>query len=146
MSMAKQKPKRRGAAATETAPQKDAKTGRFLPGNSGFGGRPKGARSKLTTEFFEDFCAAWKEHGVKALKDVAEKSPKDFLRAAAMLMPKEFEIRSCRAAKCSPLDRVTAPKTARSASNSMSPRQMVSWFTASPPATTRSAAKKLCPQ
>lgn len=31
---------------------------------------------------------------MKALKDVAEKNPKDFVRAAAMLMPKEFEIRS----------------------------------------------------
>ena len=57
-------------------------------------GRPKGARSKLTTEFFEDFCAAWKEHGVKALKDVAKKNPKDFVRAAAMLMPKEVELKS----------------------------------------------------
>jgi hypothetical protein len=76
------------------APQKDAKTGRFLPGNSGFGGRPKGARSKLTTEFFNDFCAAWQEHGAQALKDVAEKSPRDFVRAAAMLMPKELELKT----------------------------------------------------
>ena len=80
--------------------QKDPKTGRFLPGNSGFGGRPKGARSKLTTEFFADFYAAWQEHGAKALKEVAEKSPRDFVRAAAMLMPKEFEIKT-------PLDDMT---------------------------------------
>jgi hypothetical protein len=92
--MTKAKPKPKAAAATETASQKDVKTGRFLPGNTGFGGRPKGARSKLTTEFFEDFCAAWKEHGVKALKDVAEKNPKDFVRAAAMLMPKELELKA----------------------------------------------------
>jgi hypothetical protein len=74
--------------------QKDAKTGRFLPGNTGFGGRPKGARSKLTTEFFENFYAAWQEHGAEALKKVAKSSPRDFVRAAAMLMPKEFEIKS----------------------------------------------------
>ena len=82
------------------ASQKDPKTGRFLPGNSGFGGRPKGARSKLTTEFFADFYAAWQKHGAKALKEVAEKSPRDFVRAAAMLMPKEFEIKT-------PLDDMT---------------------------------------
>ena len=54
----------------------------------------KGARSKLTTEFFDDFYAAWQEHGAEALKKVAESSPRDFVRAAAMLMPKEFEIKT----------------------------------------------------
>ena len=93
-------PKKQVAAASEVASQKDPKTGRFLPGNSGFGGRPKGARSKLTTEFFADFYAAWQEHGASALKEVAEKSPRDFVRAAAMLMPKEFEIKT-------PLDDMT---------------------------------------
>jgi phage terminase large subunit-like protein len=29
-------------------------------------GRPKGARNKLTTEFFNDFYAAWQEHGAQA--------------------------------------------------------------------------------
>ncbi len=87
-------------AATDAPSQKDAKTGRFLPGNNGFGGRPKGARSKLTTEFFNDFYAAWQKHGAKALKQVAEESPRDFVRAAAALMPKEFEIKT-------PLDDMT---------------------------------------
>ena len=100
MSKVKPNPKKQVAAASEVAQQKDPNTGRFLPGNSGFGGRPKGARSKLTTEFFADFHAAWQEHGAKALKDVAEKSPRDFVRAAAMLMPKEFEIKT-------PLDDMT---------------------------------------
>jgi hypothetical protein len=85
---------RKSASATDAPSQKDPNTGRFLPGNSGFGGRPKGARSKLTTEFFDDFYAVWQEHGAKALKDVAEKHPRDFVRAAAMLMPKEFEIKT----------------------------------------------------
>ena len=94
MSRVKAKTKKKSATTTDAADQKDPNTGRFLPGNSGFGGRPKGARSKLTTEFFADFHAAWQEHGAKALKEVAEKSPRDFVRAAAMLMPKEFEIKS----------------------------------------------------
>jgi hypothetical protein len=57
MSKAKPNPKKQLAAASEVTSQKDPNTGRFLPGNSGFGGRPKGARSKLTTEFFDDFYA-----------------------------------------------------------------------------------------
>jgi hypothetical protein len=87
-------------AATQTISQKDPTTGRFLPGNSGFGGRPKGARNKLTTEFFDDFYAAWQKHGAKALEQVAANSPRDFVRVAAMLMPKEFEIKK-------PLDDLT---------------------------------------
>jgi hypothetical protein len=94
MSKVKPNPKKQVAAASEVASQKDPNTGRFLPGNSGFGGRPKGARSKLTTEFFADFFAAWQEHGPEALKTVARDNPKDFVRAAAMLMPKEFEIKT----------------------------------------------------
>ena len=100
MSRVKAKAKKESATTTDAACQKDPKTGRFLPGNSGFGGRPKGARSKLTTEFFDDFYAAWQKHGAQCLKDVPEKSPRDFVRAAAMLMPKEFEIKT-------PLDDMT---------------------------------------
>jgi hypothetical protein len=92
--MTKLSAKKATAAPPDGTSQKDPKTGRFLPGNSGFGGRPKGARSKLTTEFFEDFYATWQQHGAQALKEVAEKSPRDFVRAAAMLMPKEVELKS----------------------------------------------------
>jgi hypothetical protein len=95
--MPTKKQKARGQSHIKTAgagAQKDATTGRFLPGNSGFGGRPKGSRNKLTTEFFDDFYAAWQQHGATALKEVAENSPRDFVRAAAMLMPREFELKS----------------------------------------------------
>ena len=81
-------------------PAERREDGPLLTGNTGFGGRPKGARNKLTTEFFADFYAAWQAHGAEALKDVAEKSPNDFVRAAAMLMPKEMEIKT-------PLDDMT---------------------------------------
>ena len=65
-----------------------------MPGNSGFGGRPRGARSKLITEFFEDFYATWQEHGAQALEKMVATSPRDFVRVAAMLMPKEFELKT----------------------------------------------------
>jgi hypothetical protein len=94
MSRVKAKAKKESATPTDAACQKDPKTGRFLPGNSGFGGRPKGARSKLTTQFFADFYAAWEEHGAEALKTVAKTNPKDFVKAAAMLMPRELEIKT----------------------------------------------------
>jgi len=100
MSKAKATAKKGTAATKDVSSQKDPNTGRFLPGNSGFGGRPKGARNKLTTEFFEDFYATWQTHGAHALKKVAEKYPRDFVRVAAMLMPKEFEIKT-------PLDDLT---------------------------------------
>jgi Family of unknown function (DUF5681) len=67
----------------------------WQPGRSGNpAGHPKGARNKLTTEFFEDFYATWQKHGAKALEKVAEKHPRDFVRVAAMLMPKEFEFKT----------------------------------------------------
>jgi len=80
-------------AATDAATQKDAKTGRFLPGNSGFGGRPKGARSKLSSEFFDDLYTVWNECGIEVLRIVAKKNPTHFARITAMLMPKEVEIK-----------------------------------------------------
>jgi hypothetical protein len=98
--MSTPKPTAARPPATETISQKDPTTGRFLPGNSGFGGRPKGARNKLTTEFFDDFYATWQKHGTRALEQVAANNPRDFLRVAAMLMPKEFEIKT-------PLDDLT---------------------------------------
>jgi hypothetical protein len=97
MSNAKPKAKRHNAdvAASKERQLAPLREHAYLPGQSGNpAGRPKGSRNKLTTEFFDDFHAAWQAHGAQALKEVAEKSPRDFVRAAAMLMPKEFEIKS----------------------------------------------------
>ena len=48
-------------------PQRDDETGRFLPGNSGFGGRPKGARSKLGEAFIQALHDDFEEFGVAAI-------------------------------------------------------------------------------
>jgi|SaaInlStandDraft_5_1057022.scaffolds.fasta_scaffold218434_1 hypothetical protein len=65
----------------------------FKKGESGNPtGRPKGARSKLTTKFFEDFHEAWAEHGKPALREAVERDPIAFVNAAARLMPKEVDV------------------------------------------------------
>jgi hypothetical protein len=66
--------------------------GRFLAGNSGNGGRPKGARSKLGEAFLEDLRDAWNEHGATALKRCAEEEPAAFCKIIAGLLPKTIDL------------------------------------------------------
>jgi hypothetical protein len=75
----------------ETNNGRDTETGRFLPGNSGKGGRPKGSRNRLTEQFLVDLCNEWELSGAKALKRVAEESPIDFVRVAAGLVPTKVD-------------------------------------------------------
>lgn len=67
--------------------QRDNK-GRFLPGNSGNGGRPKGARNRLTslvlTALVEDFA----EHGAGAVAKLREKDPAAYLDTVINLIPR----------------------------------------------------------
>jgi hypothetical protein len=71
---------------------RDAKNGRFLAGNTGNGGRPKGARSKLGEAFLEDLRDAWNEHGAQALRRCAIEEPAQFVRVVASLMPKDVNL------------------------------------------------------
>lgn len=73
-------------------PEKDAKTGRFLPGNSGNGGRPKGAKSKLSETFLKDMLSAWETGGKTVIEDVMRDKPDVFLRTVASLVPKEMNL------------------------------------------------------
>lgn len=71
---------------------RDSKTGRFLPGNSGLGGRPKGARSKLGEAFLDDLRDAWNAHGIEALRRCATEDPTQFCRIISNLLPRDIDI------------------------------------------------------
>jgi hypothetical protein len=71
--------------------EKDEK-GRFLPGNSGFGGRPKGARNKLGEQFISDLYADWQKHGVDTLARVRDEKPDQYLKVVASILPKDLNV------------------------------------------------------
>lgn len=65
----------------------------FKPGQSGNpAGRPKGSRSKFAETFVKDMLADWEEHGAEAIQKVRETDPASYLRVAATLIPKDFNI------------------------------------------------------
>jgi hypothetical protein len=75
-----------------TQADRDEASGRFLPGNSGNGGRKKGARSKLGEAFLEDLRDAWNEFGTTALQRCAIEHPEKFCKIVADLMPKTIDL------------------------------------------------------
>ena len=68
---------------------RDSKTGRFLPGNSGFGGRPKGSRNRHSEVFLAAFAADFEQHGAAVIERVRREQPSVYLRVAADLLPRE---------------------------------------------------------
>jgi hypothetical protein len=77
----------------ESASDRDERTGRFLPGNTGAGGgRRRGSRNRLAEQFVTDFLAAWEAHGADALMRVAAEDPASFVRVAASLLPRKIEV------------------------------------------------------
>jgi hypothetical protein len=72
-------------------PEQDA-SGRFLAGNSGNGGRQKGARNKLADHFVEDVYAAWKTSGAQAITDMIADKPGDFVKMVGSLLPKDVNL------------------------------------------------------
>ncbi|KQU93669.1 hypothetical protein GFB56_14455 [Ensifer sp. T173] len=78
-------------------PAKDPKTGRFLPRVPG-AATPvrtrarKAVRTKLGELFLEDMLVAWESRGAAAIHALIEKSPHDFLKAVASLMPKDVNV------------------------------------------------------
>lgn len=78
-------------ADTPPKPEQDSK-GRFVAGNSGNGGRPKGARAKLGEEFLKTLLADYNEHGANVIAQVREEKPADYIKVIASILPKEFEL------------------------------------------------------
>jgi hypothetical protein len=83
--------------------EQDPKTGRFLPGNSGNGGRHKGARNKLHADFIQALLdhfhmlgtaqeAAKLPRGQAAIEIVYRENPRDYLKLIASVLPKEYSV------------------------------------------------------
>lgn len=67
----------------------------FKPGQSGNpAGRPKGARSRFTEQFYLDLAEDWQEHGKEAMQRVRKEDPSTYLRVAASLLPKDIKLTS----------------------------------------------------
>lgn len=65
--------------------------GQFILGHKGNGGRPKGARSILTTRFLDDLKDTWEAHGKTALERCAMMEPMGFVRVCASIIPKQID-------------------------------------------------------
>jgi len=78
-------------AKTNSKAGRDEETGRFLPGNSGNGGRKPGSRNKLGEQFIADLHAEWQQSGATALKRMAENDPVSFVKVTASILPKEID-------------------------------------------------------
>ena len=66
--------------------------GRFLTGNKGGPGRPRGSRNKLGEDFIEALFCDWLEHGTSVIETVRQERPHEYLKLVAGLIPKQIEI------------------------------------------------------
>ena len=86
-------------AAAPVGPAKRDADGKFLSGvgNGGSrGGRPKGARTKFTEQFFEDIREAWARDGAAVISRAFFQDPVASLKAVAGLMPREAKLEMTR--------------------------------------------------
>lgn len=64
----------------------------FKPGQSGNpGGKPVGARNRLTAHFLNALADDFSEHGKAAIVSAREKDPMGYVKAIGALMPKQIE-------------------------------------------------------
>jgi hypothetical protein len=70
------------------------KRGRFIAGNSGNGGRPKGSRNKLGEEFVATLQADFMAHGAGVVERVRIEQPAAYLKVIASVIPKELVVNS----------------------------------------------------
>jgi len=65
----------------------------FKPGQSpNPGGKPVGARNRLTAAFLNALAADFDEHGKKAIQECRETKPEAYIKAIAALCPKEVSV------------------------------------------------------
>ncbi len=76
----------------KSKPEQDAK-GRFVPGNNGGSGRPRGSRNQLGEEFLADLYADWIAHGVATIAQVRADRPADYLKVIASIIPKDLNMK-----------------------------------------------------
>lgn len=81
-----------GQEEKRPVPEKDEKTGRFVAGNSGNGGRPKGSRNKLGEQFIQDLYASWAEKGAETIETVRVERPHEYVKVVASILPKELNV------------------------------------------------------
>lgn len=80
------------SSKTEPVIEKEPETGRFVTGNKGGPGRPKGARNILGEAFLTALQVDFAEHGVAAIQAVRADKPDQYLKVIASLMPKELNV------------------------------------------------------
>jgi hypothetical protein len=69
-----------------------SETTRFKPGQSGNpAGRPRGSRNSLADAFLSDLKTEWDTFGSASIKTMREKSPTDFVKVVASVMPRVLE-------------------------------------------------------
>jgi hypothetical protein len=61
----------------------------FKPGNPG-GGRPLGARNRLTEAFIQAIAFDFSKNGADAIRSVRETDPSTYIRVVASLVPKQL--------------------------------------------------------
>jgi hypothetical protein len=80
-----------GASPPPPPPVRDPQ-GRFITGNSG-GGRPKGARNRLTEVFMSAIADDFAQHGMDALARVRNSDPVAYLKIVAAMVPPELALK-----------------------------------------------------
>lgn len=66
----------------------------FKPGETGNpGGKPVGARNRLTAAFLNALAKDFDDHGAAAIKECRETKPEAYIKAIAALCPKEIEVK-----------------------------------------------------
>jgi hypothetical protein len=70
---------------TKPKPEQD-ENGRFVPGNNGGTGRPKGSRNQLGEAFIADLYEDWLIHGAATIEKVRASRPPDYLKVVASIL------------------------------------------------------------